>query len=319
MLSRRHFRVKALQAIYAFQTSETRDLLQGEKFLQSSLDKLHELYINQLSFLVELADFNRIRSDEAKNKYFPTEEEINPNMRFANNKVLLKLTENRDYQRYYEKYHINWVTELELIKRVTSEIRELKEYSDFMASPDDSWNAHQQIIMDLIRNYFALNDSLDDYYEDKNIFWSADYETSLMMAMKAVRDLTEDATDMFDLPGIFDEDPDQAREDRAFMFDLFKKTIMYSDEYELLIANALDNWELERIASMDKLLIKMALCELQHFSNIPVKVSMNEYIEISKFFSTPKSSQFINGILDKLLENMKAANKIKKRGKGLME
>jgi N utilization substance protein B len=94
---------------------------------------------------------------------------------------------------------------------------------------------------------------------------------------------------------------------------------MYSDEYELLIANALDNWELERIASMDKLLIKMALCELQHFSNIPVKVSMNEYIEISKFFSTPKSSQFINGILDKLLENMKAANKIKKRGKGLME
>lgn len=319
MLSRRHLRVKALQAIYAFQTSENGDLLQGEKFLQSSLDKLHELYINQLSFLIELTEFNRTRSDEARNKYFPTEEEINPNMRFANNKVLLKLYANKDYQRWYEKYHINWVTEYELIKRVSGEIRELKDYTTFMKSKDDSWSSHLSILLNLIRSYFALNDKLDDYYEDKNIFWSADYETSLMMVMKTLKEMDENSPDSTPLPGLFDPDPDQAKEDRMFMFDLFRKTIIKSDDFEVLISGALDNWELERIATIDKLLIKMALCELLNFSSIPVKVSMNEYIEISKFFSTPKSSQFINGILDKLLENLKVSNKIKKRGKGLME
>ncbi len=319
MLSRRHFRVKALQAIYAFQTAETNDLIQGEKFLQASLDKLHELYINQLSFLIELADYNRLRTDEARNKFFPTEEEKNPNLRFANNKVLLKLTENRDYQRYYEKYHINWVTELELIKRVSGEIKELPDYVRFMESRDDSWNAHQQFLLNLIRHYFALNEKLDDYFEDRNIFWSADYETSLMMAMNAIKSLNEETGDAQILPGLFDDDPEQAREDQLFMFDLYRRTLQFSDEYEELIANALDNWELERIAAMDKLLIKMALCELMNFPSIPVKVSMNEYIEISKYFSTPKSSQFINGILDKLLEHLKTGNRIKKRGKGLIE
>ncbi len=319
MLSRRHLRVKVLQAVYAFKLSGYSDVTQGEKLLQSSLDKLYELYINQVAFLIELTEYARLRIEDAKLKFFPTEAESNPNMRFADNRLIMKISENRDFRKNYDKYHVNLVTELEIIKRVFGEIRELKEYKEYMDSPKDSFTADRNFISTLIKVYFSENESLEDYYEDKNIFWAADYEIALMMIIKTIKAFEEDSLDIQKLPGLFDSDEEQAKEDKLFLLNLYRKTINHEDEYELLISSTLDNWELERIALMDNLLIRMAICELQEFPSIPVKVTLNEYIEIAKYFSTPRSSVFINGILDKLVEQLKTGNKISKKGRGLME
>jgi N utilization substance protein B len=188
-----------------------------------------------------------------------------------------------------------------------------------MASPKDSFAADKNIIATIIKEYFSGNDSLEDYFEDKNLFWSADYEIALMMILKTIKTFEPDSSEYQKLPGLFDPEEDQAKEDSLFLTNLYRKTIQHEEEYELLISSTLNNWELERIALMDNLLIRMAICELQEFPSIPVKVTMNEYIEIAKFFSTPRSSVFINGILDRLVEHLKQEEKINKRGRGLME
>lgn len=319
MLSRRHFRIKTLQALYAFFLSENDNVLLGEKLLLNSIDKLHELYIYQLSLLVEINDFARQRMEDARLKFFPTEEELNPNLTFIENLFVNELINSPDYQKYFNQYKINWSLHPELIKKMFTDIRDSEQYQQYLKKAENDPIAHSNFISWAVNKVFDGNDILEDLYEDKNIFWGADYSLSVFLVQKTIKYYQENNFSLLTLPSLMKDDPEARKEDLDFMKSLFSKTILHSEEYEKLIVSKLENWELERIASMDKILIKMALCEFGEFPSIPVKVTLNEYIDISKSFSTPKSSYFINGILDKLLAQLKAEKQVNKRGRGLME
>ena len=322
MLSRRHLRIKVLQALYSFFQSNGNDIATGEKQLMKSTEKLYELYIHQLSFLVKLVDFAENRMEEARKKYYPTEEEKNPNPRFINNLFIRQIAGNKDFLRWRDKLKINWADEMNLFHKFFNDLRQTEEYIQYMNAPGASYAIDKEIVASIVMNYLPEFENLRNYYEDRSIFWSdEDFDTSIAMLIKTIKIYRESWGPDQMLPGLFKEDPDEDSndEDRQFMIKLFRYSILRSEENEKLIESQADNWELDRIALMDMIIMKMALVELMIFPSIPVKVSINEYIEISKSYSSVKSKLFINGILDKLVMKLKAEGKIIKMGRGLME
>ena len=322
MLSRRHLRIKVLQALYSFFQSNGNDIATGEKQLMKSTEKLYELYIHQLSFLVKLVDFAENRMEEARKKYYPTEEEKNPNPRFVNNLFIRQIADNKDFLRWRDKLKINWADEMNLFHKFFNDLRQTEEYIQYMNAPGASYAIDKEIIASIVMKYLPEFENLRNYYEDRSIFWSdEDFDTSIAMLIKTIKIYRESWGPDQMLPGLFKEDPDEDSndEDRQFMIKLFRYSILRSEENEKLIESQADNWELDRIALMDMIIMKMALAELMIFPSIPVKVSINEYIEISKSYSSVKSKLFINGIMDKLVMKLKAEGKIIKMGRGLME
>ncbi len=318
MLSRRHFRIKTLQALYAFFLSESDQVAYGEKMLVASVDKLHELYVLQLSLLVEINEYARQRIEDAKVKYFPTEADLHPNLRFVENPFIKAVAACPDYLKSYQKYHINWSLYPETIKRLYLSITQSSAFESYLKEADKA-AAHHAFTDWMISHVFDNNELLSDIFEDKNLYWGADFDLSVYLLHKTLRYFQQQHYSLEHLPSIYKEDEESRKEDLDFMRRLFRQTILHHEEYEDLIGKKLENWELERIAVMDKIILKMALCELMEFQSIPVKVTLNEYIEITKSFSTPRSNHFVNGILDKLLIQLREENKILKIGRGLME
>jgi N utilization substance protein B len=315
MLSRRHLRIKTLQAIYAFYQSNSDSLPNGEKFLLKSIDKLYELYINHLTLLVDLVGFVEERLEEGKKKFFPTEDDLKPNLRFVNNLFVKQLEENEELGRRRVKVSINWREEINLLIKIYGNIKEGKAFDQYMNSPHSSYKRDKEFISSVIIDQISDLDILRQIYEDRSMFWSdADFDISLFMVLKTINTFKQHFDPDEPLPGIYKDYED----DRDFMIQLFRKTILKGDEMEQLIENKAKNWELDRIAVMDMIILKMALTEILEFPSIPVKVSINEYIELSKIFSTEKSKLFINGILDKLIIELKDKDMIKKSGRGLL-
>ncbi len=320
MLSRRHLRIKVLQALYAFTTSSGERLDLGEKELLRSMDKLYEIYIYQLSLVIELVNFANKRLEENKLKYFPTSDDLNPNKRFIENHFCEQLSNNRDFQKYIDRYKINWFDQEDMIRKLMLETRESKSYKDYMASPDCSFEDDKEIFISIFKKILAKSDSLQYYFEEKSIYWADDFHTSNLMAIKTIKSWDESWDEFVRIPVIFDNgNSEKDHEDKLFIIQLYRKTIMRSEEFDKLIDEKVKNWEMDRIALMDMLLIKMALVEILESSSIPIKVTLNEYIELAKSYSTPKSKVFVNGILDKLIVDLKTEKKIKKTGRGLME
>ncbi len=320
MLSRRHLRTKVLQALYAFIQSGNSDIVAGEKHLLKSVDKLFELYIVQLSLLVELVDFAAGRMEESKKKYYPTKEDLDPNTSFIENRIIRQIAGNRDYQRYCNKFKINWGDDQELLRKLFNITRENKFYKKFMEGRPQGYEGDRDVLLKIVKKVIGPYEFLEQYYEDKTIFWSfEDYFTANMMVIKTLKAYEESWTEHHPFPTVYKEARNGELEDRHYMLELFRKSILQYDDNRGLIAERAKNWEIDRIAIMDILLINMALVELTEFPSIPVKVSMNEYIDISKYYSSGKSKIFINGILDKLVEEYRSENKIKKTGRGLLE
>ncbi len=319
MLGRRHYRIKVLQALYAyFQGGEAR-IEVAEKNLLNSLDKVHELYFLQFSFLLEVLHFYRFRMEESKTKFYPTPDEVNPSYKLVENRLVLQLQENRQMMDESLKYKISWTEEQEMVRKVYQKLKASKDLADYLDSGESSYREDQDFLEKLFRKFIAKSADLQFYFEERNIFWEDDFEVAAVFIIKTIKLMTESFGERDSLPALLtkglEEDPD---DDRKFILTLFRKTIMNSDESDKLIDERTRNWELERIALTDVLLIKMALTELTNFSQIPVKVTLNEYIEISKQFSSQKSKSFINGILDKLVSDLTEQKKIKKTGRGLM-
>jgi N utilization substance protein B len=243
-------------------------------------------------------------------------------MRFIDNKFIAQISENEDYKRWSNRFKINWAEQENLFFKVYQEIRNNKTWQDYMNGQGNSYREQKDAIINIVREVISEYDLLRQYYEDTSIFWSdEDFDTSLMMVIKTVKLFKEHWGPERLLPGLYksemdDEDP---LEDRKFMIKLFRTTLLKDAEYEKQIEQQVENWELERIAIMDMIIMKMALAELTVFPSIPVKVTINEYIEISKSYSSVKSKYFINGILDKLVVRMKDDGTIKKTGRGLIE
>ena len=318
MLSRRQLRIKVLQALYAFFQSKENRIDIAEKKLLKSIEKLYELYIFQLSFILEIFEYAEKRIEEAKNKFLPTESDLNPNKKFINNKFLKQLSENKDLIKKIDALKISWSDEKNLIRKTFLKISESNKYKDYMSLSYNSYHADKEIVIKLLKKEISENEVLKNYYEDRSIYWVDDYYAVTMLIIKTIKLFQEDWDEFVPLPSIYKTSDKENNEDRKFIIELFRKTIIHSREYEQLIDKKTKNWELDRIAVMDIILIKMALAELLEFPNIPVKVTMNEYIELSKLFSTPKSKIFVNGILDKLIVDLNKKNLINKTGRGLM-
>jgi len=320
MLSRRHLRIKVLQALYAFNQSLNDRIDAGEKELFKSINKIYEIYIYKISFLVEVAEFANKRLDENKKKFFPTEEDLNPNRRFVNNQVIRQISENLDYRKHYDAFKINWADEEDMIRKLYSEIRESADYQNYMKKDNNTYNDDKDILLKILKKQLVKSESLHYFFEEKNIHWSDDFFTANMLAIKTIKHFKESFDVNFKLPALFKVTGfDQTDEDKEFVKHLFRKTIINSGDYEKLIDGKVKNWEMERIAVMDILLIKMALVELLEIPSVPIKVSLNEYIELAKMYSTPKSKIFVNGILDKLIADLNEKKLIKKTGRGLIE
>jgi N utilization substance protein B len=320
MLSRRHLRIKALQALYAFFQSNNDRLDLGERELLKSLDKLYEIYIYQLSLLVEINSYAQKRITENKQKFYPTAEEENPNTRFAENKFIQKLLLNNNLSKKIEEYKIDWSDEGEMIRKIYVKIRESDDYKSYMEAETNTFEDDKNILAKIVKKFISRDDILQFYYEEKSIYWSDDFYTANLLLLKTLKSFPEDSDERTPLPKLLSGSKfDENNEDRNFLIQLYRKVILKSDYYYDLMEEKVKNWEMDRLAIMDILIIKMALAELLEFPSIPIKVTLNEYIELAKYYSTPKSKLFVNGILDKLIIDLKAQKKIKKTGRGLIE
>lgn len=320
MLSRRHLRVKVLQALYAWFQSGSTSLDQGDKQLILSINKLYELFIYQLSFLVELTRFAERRIEENKKKLLPSDEDLNPNLRFVNNRVIAAIDNNQDFRRKEARYHINWAEEQEMVRRFYNMLRETTAFQLYMSQPKENFAEDRKLVLFIIENLFAEFELLQSFYEEKSIYFVDDYHLVSYLLLLFVRHIKEDEFKSDSpLPELLKTENEEENEDLEFAKLLFRKTIIRSGDWDKEIAKVVDNWELERIAIMDVIIIKMALTELTEFESIPVKVTLNEYIDISKYFSTAKSKVFVNGILDRLVSDFRQQDRIRKTGRGLLE
>ena len=315
MLNRRYLRIKVLQALYSwYQGGE--DIARSEKELFKSIEKINDLYLHLLALLIEVVDAARLSMDHAREKQLPTEADLDPNTRFVDNPVVALIENNIEFRRAIDTKKINWSDEREMIRKIFRAVRDSGEYDQYMSKPQCSFEDHRDLIVKIFKKFVAGSEYVHDLMEDRNIYWYDDITLAGISVSKTLSAMKEN-TRLEDriLSDLYKEE----KEDRIFMRDLLQKTVKYDAQYTDLISEKTKNWEVDRIARVDVILMKMALCELHHFKTVPVKVTLNEYIEISKLYSTPKSKHFINGILDKLLIDLKTSGKMKKAGRGLVE
>ncbi|WP_374950330.1 transcription antitermination factor NusB [Mucilaginibacter sp.] len=316
MLNRRHLRVKVLQSLYAFHQSSTKDVKAHEKFLLGSIDQVFEMYVWMLSLINEVADYTSRDAEERANKHLPTAEDLNANVKLLSNKFILSLAENNEFSIALKKYKVDWSFDPELAKSLFDTLKASPEYAEYLAKEDDSIHSDKDIIKFIFKKVILKSSLAEQVFEDKFIFWPVDREVLQALIAKTFKNFANDEdlkkNQLAEISGNW-------AEDKEFVINLFEQTIRYDSQYQELIAEKTQNWEPDRIAMMDTLLMKMAIVEFINFTSIPVKVTINEYLEISKEFSTPKSNSFINGILDKILFELKAQNKVRKIGRGLIE
>lgn len=319
MINRRFLRVKVLQAVYAYLESGEDVVENGLKHLLESIDKMKDLFVWQLSFLVETKRFAENRIEENKRKNFPTQEDLYPNMRYVENKVLNALEINRDLRKEEERLKINWADHQDIVRNYYNMMRDTQEYKDYMSDSVNNFDRDKKFIVKMINEYFADLDLLQDYYEEKSIFFVDDYHLVSSMLVKFFSDMKASFDEFSTLPTIYKTEKDAVNEDKEFVKNLFRQVLKHDSEYGKLVGANTSNWEKERVCVMDMIILKLALTEFLCFPYIPVKVTMNEYIEISKYFSTPKSKIFVNGILDRILKKLTEENAIVKKGIGLLD
>jgi N utilization substance protein B len=315
MLNRRHLRVKALQVLYSYQLSHVKEILPYEKALLQSVDQVYEMYNWLLSLLVEVADYSIIDAEERANKHLPSEEDLNVSAKLHNNLFINSLKQNTEYLAAVKKYKISWSFDPEISKSIFISLKNSSEFASFNNLSVHTIQSDKDIIKFIFKKLILKSPGIEQIFEEKFINWPVDKEVLQALVAKTFKNFSsENPRD-----NVLAQVCPNWDEDRPFMLDLFKKVVAFESEYQELIGQKTKNWDSDRIAVMDTLLMRMAITELIHFQSIPVKVTMNEYIEIAKEFSTPKSNSFINGILDKILVELKASGKLHKSGRGLME
>lgn len=303
-----------MQSLYAYFLSENNNFANGEKELNTSIERVYELYIYQLTTLLEILFQAEKSLEDAKLKHLPTKNDLNPNLNFIDNKILNVLKNNVELKRKINTYKVNWNNEHEVFKKIFLEIKASEYYKEYLKVQNPDIHVQKDFIVKILRKFVFSNGYLNQWYEDKCIYWNDDIELVNLTIIKTIKSIEADSDEYFSLFPLFKDE-----EDREFSKLLFRKTISNYAQYDEYLDKKLQNWEIDRIAMMDLLLMKMAICEFIEFPSIPVKATLNEYIDISKMFSTAKSSVFINGILDKVVFELTENEKIVKTGRGLIE
>ena len=289
------------------------NLEKEEKFLFQSIENTQDLYLLLLSALIEIKNKEEEYLDLASKKHLATKEERNPSLKFVRNKVLKLLADSEAIEQAIDDRKIkNWKNNDDVILFLIDAIKESELYAKYMQKPEASFEDDKLFIADLYTEVIAPSDKLYDYLEDYKLTWVDDLPAINTLILKQIKQL-KSVTDTLSIPKVYkDED------DKEFVKNLFRKTVLNEVELSKEYIDKTPNWDVERIAEIDTIILKMAICELLKFPSIPTKVTINEYLEIAKEYSTPKSSIFINGILDNLVKEFERDNKLKKSGRGLL-
>lgn len=313
MLTRRHIRAKVMQSIYAFKQSKNDQLSTEEKFLRKSMDDMHDLFLLNFELLIAIQEKAKEYLDISKKKHLATEEERNPNLKFLDNLVIEKLKNSSSLSQQVEKRKLkHWKQDDEYPTSIWKKIKDSELYAEYVSTQGNDFKEDKEFVIQIFKKIVAPTDQLYDYYEDQKLTWVDDLpivNTSVLKFLQKIKKTDE----ALEIPGLF-----KNFDDEKFGKELFHKTMLNEDEYLQDIDGKTPGWEQDRYAEIDKILILMGLCEFNKFPSIPVKVTINEYLELAKEYSTPKSSIFINGVLDKLATEYKENGKINKIGRGLI-
>jgi len=314
MLNRRHLRIKVLQLLYAYFQSEEDNFPKAEKELILTIERMYDMYLYLLLSLSELKRAAENKVAYKKKKILPSEDDLHPNLKFVENQLIQLVENSSSLKALCEKRKINWmgVENQELFRKMFQHTLENETYFDYLHNNLSGFEEDRAFALSIFKEDIANSELLYNFFEEKSINWLDDLDLCCSMVLKSLKGIKIEE-EFVPMP-LFKENDDE----KEFVIELFRKTILNNEENEKLIAELADNWELDRIAKMDMFLLKMGLTELQIFPSIPTKVTLNEYIEISKFYSTPKSNLFINGILDKAIGKLTLAKKIVKTGRGLI-
>jgi len=313
MISRRQLRIKALQSLYAYYTTGRDDMRRSEKELHFNIEKAYELYQYLLLLLIDVILYAESRIEIARNKRIPTHEDLHPNTRFIDNRLADQLRNNDHLLRYVEQHKLNWVNHPELVKEIYTRLIESEEYAAYMNAEEHGYAEDKRLVSFIYTHIVFSSERLDSIMEEQSIYWNDDLEFITSMIVKTFKKFKEDDGPDKPLMELY-----KNKEDSDYVVKLYRQTILHHEEYVEYIKKNTRNWDLERIAFMDILIMQIAIAELVAFPSIPTKVTLNEYLEISKFYSTSKSSIFINGVLDKVVMQLKEEKLILKKGRGLI-
>lgn len=312
MVNRRHIRIKVMQSVYAILQSKSDNLAKEENFLLFNVQKAIDLYVLQMQLFVEVKNLALEHLEIKKKKHLATAEEKNPSLNFIQNEVIQAIENSNQINEYISQKKLNnWSNDREYVRVIWDAIQKSEIYKDYINLNSTSLKEDKDFIKNIFKEIIAPNEKLIDYYESINLGWVDDLPLVNTTVLKTIKQLNKSSS--FSL-----KDLEVKKDDLDFLIDLFQKTILHHEEFTEDIDDKTPNWDTDRIADIDLILIKMALTEFLYFPSIPTKVTINEYIELAKDYSTTKSSYFINGVLDKLLKNYNELDRLQKIGRGLL-
>lgn len=314
MINRRFLRIKVFLALYALEQGSGASAAKTEKDLLRGLERTYDLFIHVLQLFGEIRHLAENRIEDRKAKRMPSSEDLAPSRRFVDNPVLVKISESKQLLAESERRKVGWTGEKPLLTQLHKRIEASDVYIDYMSAPTTTPAMDRAVLVELFVEHIAQFEGLHEHVEASSIHWLEDLDLACAMVKRTVEQINPAAPELELAPW-----DGENQEERDFILTLFRDTVASREQDERTIAERAKNWEADRIALSDMLLMRMALAEVRGFDQIPVKVTMNEYIEIAKAYSTPKSKNFINGILDKLFAEMKEDGTIRKVGRGLLE
>lgn len=313
MLTRRHIRVKVLQSVYYFHQNRHQDLDVQEKFLWHSLNQMRDLYLLELQLFVEIRKHAENYRDRSKNRFTESKDENSNSTNFINNKLLLLIENHEELQDTIKKKKLNyWELDDEFIQNFFNELRAQDWFQKYLALDNPSFKEDKEVVLRLFRDIIAPSEKLYQYLEEKRLTWIDDFPLVNTNIVKVFNRINPNNATVTLLPDLY-----KNLEDRDYAINLLRKILLNDDSLSKAIEGKTPNWEQDRIAVLDMIILKMGIAEFLYFPSIPIRVTINEYLEIAKEYSTNKSSLFINGILDKLVKEYKDEGKLNKIGRGL--
>lgn len=300
MINRILIRSKVIQIAYSYFLTKDKSVMEAEKELFFSFEKSYELYHLLLTLMVELTDTQAARVEAARMKFLATPEEKNPNMRFVNNRFIEQLRNCKDYKAYHEKKPVTWSNDPEFLRDLSERIVKSDLYKEYMEAPEDSYENDCEFWKKALKTLICCDEELIELLEQKSLYWNDDLEIITTFVLKTIKQFGEENGEEQALLPMFKDD-----DDAEFAKLLFRNTLLHGEEYRNYIENFIRNWEIERVAFMDIVIMMVAMSEFYGFPSIPTRVTLNEYIELAKSYSTSKSGQFVNGVLNAIADNLK--------------
>lgn len=314
LANRRHIRIKTMQSLYAMSASNSDRLDVQEKFLLNSIDKIQELYLTTISILIEIRQLEEDIIEKTAKKHLATDLDKKPSRKFVDNPILQCIANSDDIHQGLDDANIKYFQQNDqYIHQLLTEIKADELYTDYMQKTNTTFKEDREFVVDVFRKIIAPNEKIYQFVEDSKISWADDLPVVNTAVDKLIRSIK--STDQtIKVPHAF-----KNQEDQKYAIDLLRRTALNADDFKKMYVDKTKNWDQDRIAEIDAIILNMAICELTRFPSIPIKVTINEYLEIAKEYSTPKSSIFINGVLDSIIKELRTNNQINKAGRGLIE